>query len=56
MVIYGSSHVNLSDHQPSPLKDLIIPQAALALMGPAANISSRILKPLFFKVFDNTYV
>ena len=46
MLVYNTSNVNLQE-SPSPLRELIIPNAALALMGPASNISSRILKPMF---------
>ncbi|CAD8209393.1 unnamed protein product [Paramecium pentaurelia] len=53
IVIYNLSYIPLQDQPQQPLRECIIPSAAIELMGTAANVSSRLLRPLFNQVIVN---
>ncbi|CAK62836.1 unnamed protein product (macronuclear) [Paramecium tetraurelia] len=53
IVIYNLSYIPLQDQPQQPLRECIIPSAAIELMGTAANVSSRLLRPIFNQVIRN---
>ncbi|CAD8200746.1 unnamed protein product [Paramecium pentaurelia] len=53
IVIYNLSYIPIQDQPQQPLRECIIPSAAIELMGTAANVSSRLLKPIFNQVILN---
>ncbi|CAK63963.1 unnamed protein product (macronuclear) [Paramecium tetraurelia] len=53
IVIYNLSYIPLQDQPQQPLRECIIPSAAIELLGTAANVSSRLLKPIFNQVIVN---
>ncbi|CAD8122370.1 unnamed protein product [Paramecium sonneborni] len=53
IVIYNLSYIPIQDQAQQPLRECIIPSAAIELMGTAGNVSSRLLRPIFNQIIIN---